>query len=105
MNEPVSLFEGLNTGFQTLVAQLMSYLPRIALAVLILVVGWLLARLVRMLVERTIGRLDQLWQRLISKRGMDQLQPRHLWYLAQPDCHIPATGGCWPADCTGRFCG
>ena len=77
MNEPVSLFEGLNTGFQTLVAQLMSYLPRIALAVLILVVGWLLARLVRMLVERTIGRLDQLWQRLISKRGMDQLQPRH----------------------------
>lgn len=77
MNEPVSIFEGLNTGFQTLVAQLMSYLPRIALAVLILVVGWLLARLVRMLVVRTIGRLDQLWQRLISKRGLDQLQPRH----------------------------
>ena len=79
MNEPVSvsIFEGLSTGFQTLAAQLLSYLPRIALAVLILAVGWLLARLVRMLVVRTIGRLDQLWQRLISKRGLDQLQPRH----------------------------
>jgi len=58
-------------------AQVLAYLPRIAVAVLVLVLGWLLARLLRMLVVRAISSLDRLWQRLISKRGLENLQPRH----------------------------
>jgi small-conductance mechanosensitive channel len=36
-----------------------------------------MARLLRLLVIRIIGRLDQFWQRLIAKRGLSHLQPRH----------------------------
>jgi len=39
--------------------------------------GWLLARLLRMLVVRAINRRDYIWQRLISKKGLEYLQPRH----------------------------
>lgn len=77
MNEPVSIFEGLATDFHNMGDQLLNYLPRIALAVLVLVMGWLLAKLLRLLIVRAIGRLDQLWQRLISNRSLEQLQPRH----------------------------
>jgi len=77
MKEPGSILEGLVAGFQGMTAEVLEYLPRVAAAVLILVIGWLLARLLRLLVERAIGRLDQLWQRLISKRGLGYLQPRH----------------------------
>jgi small-conductance mechanosensitive channel len=32
---------------------------------------------VRLLIVRTVGRADQLWQRYVVKRGSSQLQPRH----------------------------
>ena len=72
-----SALEGLITGFHNMSTHVVQYLPRIAVALLVLILGWLLARLLRLLVVRTIGRLDQLWQRLISKRGTAHLQPRH----------------------------
>ncbi len=77
MNESVSIFEGLTAGLQSLLTQALMYLPKVVAAVLVLIVGWLVARLLRLLVVRTIGRLDLLWQQLISKRGLEQLQPRH----------------------------
>lgn len=76
MNESSSILEGLTAGFQSMVAQMLAYLPRIVAAVLILVLGWFVARLLRKLIVRTISHLDQLWQRLISKRGLAHLQPR-----------------------------
>jgi len=77
MTEPVSTLEGLATGFHSMAAQVLAYLPKIAAAVLVLVLGWLLARLLRLLIVRAIGRVDQLWHRFISKRGLEHLQPRH----------------------------
>ena len=77
MNNSASVYEGLVTALQGISAQVMGFLPRIATAVLILTLGWLFARLLRLLVMRAIGRLDLLWQRLISKRGLEYLQPRH----------------------------
>lgn len=77
MKESVFTLEGLAEGFQVMAAQVLAYLPRVAAAVLVLVFGWLLARWLRLLIERAIGRLDQLWQRLISKQGMEHLQSRH----------------------------
>jgi len=77
MAESVSTLEGLVVSFQGISAQIMAYLPKVVAAVLVLVLGWLLARLMRLVVVKAIGRLDQLWQRLISKRGLEQLQPRH----------------------------
>jgi small-conductance mechanosensitive channel len=77
MNESASTLQGLTEGLQAMLAQVLAYLPKVAVAVLVLVLGWLLARMVRLLVVRAIGRMDQLWQRLISKRGLEYLQPRH----------------------------
>ena len=77
MKESASILDALTAAFQNITTQILEYLPRVATAVLIIVSGWLLARLLRLLVVRAIGRLDQLWQRLISKRGLVHLQPRH----------------------------
>jgi small-conductance mechanosensitive channel len=77
VNESTSTLEALSTAFQGMVAQLVTYLPRIGAALLILVLGWLVARLLRLLVVRTIGRLDLLWQRVVAKKGLEHLQARH----------------------------
>lgn len=77
MAETDSLLTGVVAGIQGMTNTVMAYLPRIAAAVLILVLGWLLARLLRLLVVRAISGLDQLWQRLMSRRGLEHLQPRH----------------------------
>jgi small-conductance mechanosensitive channel len=77
MIEPVLSFQDLAGEFQAMLTQMIAYLPKVMMAVAVLVLGWLLARLARVLVVRAIGRLDQLWQRLILKRGLEQLQSFH----------------------------
>ena len=78
MSEPaVSSMETITVALQHMVTQLLEYLPRVAVAILVLVLGWLIARLFRTLTIRAIGRLDKFWQRFIAKRGLDQIQPRH----------------------------
>ncbi len=66
----------INAGLQSLTPKLFAYLPRVAVALIVLVFGWLIARLIRTLLVRVIARLDQLWQRLMSKSGLEQLQSR-----------------------------
>lgn len=77
MNESASILQGLVPWFQSVAAQVLEYLPRIATAVLVLVLGWLLARLLRLLVMRAIGSLDHLWQRLIARPGLEHFSPHH----------------------------
>jgi small-conductance mechanosensitive channel len=77
MNESSSILQGLTTGFQNMAAQLLTFLPRIVIALLLLVLGWFVARLFSKLVIRAIDHLDLLWQRLITKRGYTHLQSRH----------------------------
>ena len=77
MNESSSILQGLTTGFQNMAAQLLTFLPRIVIALLLLVIGWFVARLLSKLVVRAIDHLDLLWQRLITKRGYAHLQSRH----------------------------
>jgi small-conductance mechanosensitive channel len=77
MNESTSTWEGLVAGLQNILVQVLEYLPRVAIAVLVLVLGWLMARLIRKLIVRAIERLDKLWQRLILKKGVEQRQPSH----------------------------
>jgi len=77
MSESTSILEGLTDGFKTIAEQVLTYLPKLAIAFIVLVIGWLLARLFRTLMVRAIGRVDKLWQRLISKHSQVRLQPRH----------------------------
>jgi small-conductance mechanosensitive channel len=76
MNDTVSMIEELSTGFQDLASQVIVYLPRVVAAVLVLVIGWLLARALSLLLVRAISQLDELWHRLISKRGLAPVQTR-----------------------------
>jgi small-conductance mechanosensitive channel len=77
MNDSVSILEELTTGLQGMASQAIVYLPRVIAAVLVLVVGWLLARVLSHLLVRAISQLDELWHRLISKRGLAPVQSHH----------------------------
>jgi len=77
MKDSIPTLQGLVAGFQGMMTQLLAYLPKIIAAVLVLVLGWILSRLMRLLVERAIGRLDQVWQRIIEKRGLTRLRSHH----------------------------
>jgi small-conductance mechanosensitive channel len=77
MKESPSVLEGIMAGFQGMMGQVTAYLPRVAVAVLVLILGWLLAKVLRLLIVKTAGRLDHLWQRFIAKPGLGYLQPRH----------------------------
>lgn len=74
MNDSTSIFENITIVFQNIGGQLLLYLPRVAAAVVLMVFGWVLAKLVRMLVVRMIGSLDNAWQRLVSRRGLEYMQ-------------------------------
>lgn len=76
MNDSVSIFEGVSTVFQNMGGQVLQYLPNVAVAVVLLVFGWLLAKLGRLLVVRMIGGLDHVWQRFVSRRGLEHMQSR-----------------------------
>jgi len=77
MRDSGSTLEELIAGFQSITDQVMGYLPRVVIAVVVLLFGWLLARVLRFLVVRAVGRMDILWQRLISKKGLEHLPSRH----------------------------
>lgn len=77
MDNSIDIFKELTRVLQSISDQVLVYLPKILVAVLVLVIGWLLARLLRFLVVRAIGGLDHLWQRLISKPGLELMPAQH----------------------------
>lgn len=76
MKDSVTTIESMTTVMQDMATGVLGYMPRIAAAVLVLVLGWLVARVLRLVVVRTIGRMDKLWQGLINRRGLEHLQSR-----------------------------
>ena len=77
MNDSLSSIELLQAGLQNLAYQVLAYLPKIIAAIAVLILGWLLARLLSILVVRGMSRLDILWRRMITKSGQAEIQPRH----------------------------
>ncbi|KPK36648.1 MAG: hypothetical protein AMJ69_13130 [Gammaproteobacteria bacterium SG8_47] len=53
------------------------FAPRLLAAVALLLAGWLVARLLRMLITRLIASLDRLWHGFILRSGLEHLQARH----------------------------
>ena len=78
MNEQVTFsMEAVTIALQNIVAQMLAYLPRVGAAILALIIGWFISRLIRSLIVKAINHLDVLWQRFISRRGLEHTQPRH----------------------------
>ncbi len=69
--------EAFSEEFTGAATQIAAFLPRLLLALLIMVSGWLVAKLVRVASVRLLLGLDGLWQRLIARKGLERLQPRH----------------------------
>jgi small-conductance mechanosensitive channel len=63
--------------FTELFFQIATYLPRLLFAILVMVIGWLVARLVRTLSVRLLLGLDLLWHRLVARKGFERLQPHY----------------------------
>ena len=76
MDNGNQLLEKLSSTFNNVLGNAIEFLPNLFAAVIILLVGWLVARLVRALVVRFISQLDVFWQRIIANKTTVQLQPR-----------------------------
>ncbi|MDH5377563.1 MAG: hypothetical protein OEX00_04500, partial [Gammaproteobacteria bacterium] len=77
MNDSAPTLDGMTRAVQSISTQAMEYLPKVFLAIVVILIGWLVARLLRSLVVHAVGSLDQLWQRFTSKDGLEYLhQPR-----------------------------
>ena len=74
--ETASWIEAFTAEWSAIAAQTVAYLPRLLLAMGVLVAGWLAARLVRTASVRLLLGLDHLWLKLIARRGLERLQPQ-----------------------------
>jgi len=77
MNQTDSLLTSINESLAGVTSQAIEHLPRIFAAIVLLIVGWLMAKLIKSLIIRLINRLDGFWQRLVARKGVGQLQSRH----------------------------
>jgi len=69
--------EAFSSGAVELLNRVAGYMPRLLAAVALLLAGWLVARLLRLLSVRLITGLDHLWQRLVLKTRLRGLEGRH----------------------------
>lgn len=69
--------EALGREFSTLIGETAAYLPRLLLAAMVLVAGWLVAKLLRMTSVHLLLGLDRLWHRFVARRGLEHLQPHY----------------------------
>jgi len=66
--------DALNEAFTNLITSVTLFLPRLLNAVILLFIGWLLARLVSTLVSRLLTRLK--FDQLLDRGGLDQILER-----------------------------
>lgn len=76
MNDQAPLLEKLSATFNNILGNVIEFVPNLIAALFILVLGWLVARLIRGLAIRLIGQLDTVWQKMVSSKGLVNLQPR-----------------------------
>lgn len=69
--------ESLTRNFKIVFEQITAYLPQLIAAVVVIIAGWLIAKLVRTLSIRLAGGLDQIWHRVILRSGLERLTVRH----------------------------
>ena len=76
MNESMFSLEKFSQGIQLAIEQVYHFAPKLIAAILILIIGWLLAKLLRVGVSKLIGQLDQAWKKLLARGGYTSLQTR-----------------------------
>lgn len=65
----------IKTELAAIANQVVAYVPRLLIALILLFVGWVAARLLRVASVRLLIGLDRLWHRVVAHKGLEQLQP------------------------------
>lgn len=72
-----SLLDTFIEGLTSVGEKIVTFIPRLLTAVIVLIVGWLTARLVRIVIIRLARGLDNLWRRLVLRKELAEVQNRY----------------------------
>ena len=72
-----SLLDTLIAGLSNAGTKIIAYIPRLLTAVIVLVIGWLTARLLKAIIMRLVRGLDHLWRKLIVRKELAEVQNRY----------------------------
>lgn len=72
-----SLLDTFTSGLSNVGTKIITYIPRLLIAVIVLIIGWLIARLLKAVIVRLVRGLDNLWRKLIVKKELAEVQKRY----------------------------
>lgn len=72
-----SVLDTLMVGLSNAGTKIIAYLPLLLTAAVVLLTGWLIARLLKAIIVRLVKGLDNMWQKLIARKGLSAVQNRY----------------------------
>lgn len=72
-----SLLDTLITGLSKAGIKIIAYIPRLLTAAIVLIIGWLTARLLKAIIVRLVRGLDNLWRKLVVRKELAEVQNRY----------------------------
>lgn len=72
-----SLLDTLIAGLSNAATKIVTYIPKLLTAAIVLIIGWLTARLLRSVIVRLVGGLDNLWRKYIVRKELAEVQKRY----------------------------
>lgn len=72
-----SLLDTLIAGLSTAGTKIVTYIPRMLTAAIVIIIGWLIARLLKAIIVRFVKGLDNLWRKHIIKKELTEVQKRY----------------------------
>ena len=72
-----SLLDTLIAGLSNAGTKIIMYIPRLLTAAIVLLIGWLIARLLKAIIVRLVRGLDNLWRKFIVRKELAEVQNRY----------------------------
>jgi small-conductance mechanosensitive channel len=72
-----SLLDTLIAGLSNAGTKIITYIPRMLTAAIVLIIGWLTACLLKYIIVRLVGGLDNLWHKHIVRKELAEVQNRY----------------------------
>jgi hypothetical protein len=72
-----SLRDTFIAGLSNVATKMITYIPRLLIAVIVIIIGWLAARLLKAIIVRFVSGLDNLWHKHIVRKELAEVQKRY----------------------------
>ena len=72
-----TLLDTLIAGLSNVGTKIFAYIPRLLTAAIVLILGWLTARLLKAIIVRLVRSLDNLWSKIIVRKELAEVQKRY----------------------------